>query len=44
MTNRGTGTREDWLAERRGLFKEEKELTRCSEAGDFRAGTLRGEG
>jgi hypothetical protein len=31
MTNHKTGTREEWLAARLGLLKEEKELTRRSD-------------
>ncbi|MGB8326158.1 MAG: hypothetical protein WCE48_01125 [Steroidobacteraceae bacterium] len=32
MTRHATGTREGWLAARLGLLKEEKELTRRSDA------------
>jgi predicted dithiol-disulfide oxidoreductase (DUF899 family) len=31
MTKHRTGTREEWLAARLGLLKEEKELTRRSD-------------
>jgi hypothetical protein len=38
MTKHKTGTREEWLAARLGLLKEEKELTRRSdERGDVRS-------